>query len=266
MNKEKQRLIDAGYKNETKPLFYHNGYMYLPIAKSANTSIQYLFNSIKSKESLGIDMKKLEYFSHEYNQTLYDSCKNLEKFVFFFHVRNPWDRFISALCTDIRRAVDFNDNTKRKFILERCEEVRDKFKFLDLHEYWYCKKNQCIKNIMFPPLVTLITTNILLHLPPMKEKIKKIEIWNFNYIKESMERNWKCNFTIKKNVTPDDIKNEVSNFFSREKIFFREWREKTDRDHKLYNLVKEKQFHEVSCKEFIKLFYIKTINEADIEN
>ena len=257
MNKEKQRLIDAGYKNETKPLYYHNGYMYLPIAKSANTSIQDLFNSIKNEGSLCIDMKKLEYFSKEYNKFLQQGCKNLKKFIFFFHIRNPWDRFISALSTDIRRAAEFDNDRKQKFILERCEEVRDKFKFLDLDEHFYSKKNQYLKKIMFPPLIDIVSTNILLHVSLLKEKIKKIEIWNFNFIKESIEKNWNCKFLIKKNITPSYLKNTVSTFFNKEKIFYKEWREKTDRDHKLYNTVKDTPFKEMSCKEFVKDFYIK---------
>jgi len=262
MNKERQRLFDAGYKNENKPLYYHNGYMYLPIAKSANTSIENLFNSIKNNESLHINMKKLEYFSKEYNQTLYEGCKNLKKFNLFFHVRDPWDRFISALCTDIRRSIEFknkNDNKKQKFILERCEEVRDKFKFLDLDDYFYSEKNQQLTKIMFPPLIDIVSTNILLHIPPMKEKIKKIEIWNFKFIKESIEKNWNCKFLVKKNVTPTDLKNTVYNFFNKEKEFYKEWREKTNRDHKLYNTVKNVPCKEMSCKEYVKSFYIKKL-------
>jgi hypothetical protein len=255
---DRQRLVRAGYKNETKPLYFHNGYMYLPIAKSANTSVSNLFNTIKNKESVCIDLANLEYFSKEYNQKLKDRCLTIPKFILFFHLRDPWERFISALCTDITRSANYIDTKKRKkFVLQRCEEVRDKFKFLDLDDYFYSKKNQILTEIMFPPLIDILSTNILLHIGLMKENIKKIEIWNFKNIKESVEKNWKCQFVIKKNITSFKLKNTVSTFFKQEQKFIKEWKEKTERDHVLYEAVKNITFKEISCKEFVKSFYIK---------
>lgn len=260
-------LFIRKYKNMfasfRQPLCYYNRYMYYPIPKSGCTSIVAHFEStlIKNKEASLIELGNINFFSKEYNQKLYNGCKNLEKFTLFFHIREPWDRFLSALATEIQRSKEYketnDDNIKKKLILKKCEEIKDKFKFLDVNASPFVGKNKSLINVIFPSLIHGMSKPILLHIPFMQEKIKKIEIWNFKSIKESIKKNWNSTFLTKKNITPSELKNIIFIFFNKEKTFYKEWREKTDVDHKLYDMVKDTSFKEISCKNFVKSFYQK---------
>jgi hypothetical protein len=98
---------------------------------------------------------------------------------------------------------------------------------------------------------------ILLTLPPMRDRIKRIDVWNYASLKESMEKSWNCEFVVRENVTPNTIKNTVYDFFEKETRFKKEWMEKNKKDYELYELVKNKSSHSVSCREYINKFYEK---------
>ena len=101
-------------------LLLHNGHMYLGNAKSGTTSVKKQFDSIKDNNS--IEIANSDNFTKEYLQSIQHGCDALEKFVLFFHVREPWDRFLSAVATDIKRSED------PSAVIQRCEEIKNKFK------------------------------------------------------------------------------------------------------------------------------------------
>jgi hypothetical protein len=76
--------------------------MYLGNAKSGTTSVKKQFDAIKNNDS--VEIPNSDSFTKEYLQSIQDQCDTLEKFVLFFHVREPWDRFLSAIATDIKRS------------------------------------------------------------------------------------------------------------------------------------------------------------------
>lgn len=228
-------------------LLLHNGNMYLGNAKSGTTSVKKQFDSIKSNGSL--EIPNSNNFTKEYLQSIQNHCDPLEKFVLFFHVREPWDRFLSAIATDIKRSK--NTSAAK----ERCEEIKNKYKFIKLNDLDSIKTVGLELN--FTPVLETVYKVILLTLPPMKDKIERIDVWNYGSLKESMEKNWNCKFVARENVTPNAIKKIVYDFFEQETEFKKEWTEKNKKDYELYELVKNKPVHSLSCREYINRFYEK---------
>lgn len=228
-------------------LLFHNGHMYLGNAKSGTTSVKKQFDSIKDNNSL--EIPNSDNFTKEYLQRIQHSCDALEKFVLFFHVREPWDRFLSAVATDIKRS----DN--HLAVKERCEEIKNKYKFINPNDPDSVQATGLKLN--FTPVLETVYKVILLTLPPMKDRIERIDVWNYGSLKESMEEHWDCEFSVKENVTPNSIKKNVHDFFKKETQFKREWQEKNKKDYELYELVKNKSLHSLSCREYINQFYEK---------
>ena len=100
-------------------LLLHRGHMYLGNAKSGTNRVKKQFDSIKSNDS--VEIPNSDSFTKEYLQSIQDQCDTLEKFVLFFHVREPWDRFLSAVATDIKRSEN------PEVVEERCEEIKNKY-------------------------------------------------------------------------------------------------------------------------------------------
>jgi hypothetical protein len=228
-------------------LLLHNGNMYLGNAKSGTTSVKKQFDSIKSDSSL--EIINSDNFTKEYLQRIENSCDTLEKFVLFFHVREPWDRFLSAIATDIKRSEN------PSAVKERCEEIKNKYKFIKLND-----PDSVVTaglELNFTPVLETVYKVILLTLPPMKDRIERIDVWNYQSLKESMEKNWNCEFVARENVTPNTIKKTVYDFFEQETQFKKEWMKKNKKDYELYELVKNKTLHSLSCREYINKFYEK---------
>jgi hypothetical protein len=221
--------------------------MYLGNAKSGTTSVKKQFDSIKSDSSL--EIINSDNFTKEYLQRIENSCDTLEKFVLFFHVREPWDRFLSAIATDIKRSEN------PSAVKERCEEIKNKYKFIKLND-----PDSVVTaglELNFTPVLETVYKVILLTLPPMKDRIERIDVWNYQSLKESMEKNWNCEFVARENVTPNTIKKTVYDFFEQETQFKKEWMKKNKKDYELYELVKNKTLHSLSCREYINKFYEK---------
>ena len=228
-------------------LLLHNGHMYLGNAKSGTTSVKKQFDSIKNDNS--IEIPNSDNFTKEYLQSIQNSCDTLEKFVLFFHVREPWDRFLSAIATDIKRSEN------PSAVEERCEEIKNKYRLINPNDPNSVQVAGLELN--FTPVLETVYKVILLTLPPMKDRIERIDIWNYGSLKESMEENWNCEFVARENVTPNTIKKTVYDFFEQETQFKKEWMEKNKKDYELYELVKNKPVHSLSCREYINRFYEK---------
>ena len=228
-------------------LLLHHGHMYLGNAKSGTTSVKKQFDTIKNKDS--IEIPNSDNFTKEYLQSIQDQCDTLEKFVLFFHVREPWDRFLSAVATDIKRSEN------PEVVEERCEEIKNKYGLITPNDPDSVQAAGLELN--FTPVLETVYKVILLTLPPMRDRIKRIDVWNYRLLKESMEKSWNCEFVVRENVTPNTIKNTVYDFFEKETEFKKEWMEKNKKDYELYELVKNKSSHSVSCKEYINKFYEK---------
>ena len=228
-------------------LLLHHGHMYLGNAKSGTTSVKKQFDAIKNKDN--IEIPNSDNFTKEYLQSIQDQCDTLKKFVLFFHVREPWDRFLSAVATDIKRS------NNPLVVEERCEEIKNKYRLITPNDPNSVQAAGLELN--FTPVLETVYKVILLTLPPMRDRIKRIDVWNYASLKESMEKSWNCEFVVRENVTPNTIKNTVYNFFEKETEFKKEWIEKNKKDYELYELVKNKSLHSVSCKEYINKFYEK---------
>ena len=228
-------------------LLLHHGHMYLGNAKSGTTSVKKQFDAIKNKDN--IEIPNSDNFTKEYLQSIQDQCDTLKKFVLFFHVREPWDRFLSAVATDIKRS------NNPLVVEERCEEIKNKYRLITPNDPNSVQAAGLELN--FTPVLETVYKVILLTLPPMRDRIKRIDVWNYASLKESMEKSWNCEFVVRENVTPNTIKNTVYNFFEKETEFKKEWMEKNKKDYELYELVKNKSLHSVSCKEYINKFYEK---------
>jgi hypothetical protein len=221
--------------------------MYLGNAKSGTTSVKKQFDSIKSYSSL--EIPNSDNFTKEYLQSIQNHCDTLEKFVLFFHVREPWDRFLSTIATDIKRSEN------PSAVKERCEEIKNKYKIIKPNEPISIKASGLELN--FNPVLETVYKVILLTLPPMRDRIERIDIWNYRSLKESIEENWNCKFVARENVTPNTIKKTVYDFFEQETQFKKEWMEKNKKDYKLYDLVKNQSVYSLSCREYINKFYEK---------
>jgi hypothetical protein len=221
--------------------------MYLGNAKSGTTSVKKQFDLIKNKDS--IEIPNSDSFTKEYLQSIQDQCDTLEKFVLFFHVREPWDRFLSAIATDIKRSEN------PAVVEERCEEIKNKYGSITPNDPDSVQAAGLELN--FTPVLETVYKVILLTLPPMRDRIKRIDVWNYGSLKESMEKSWNCEFVVRENVTPNTIKKSVYDFFEKKTEFKKEWMEKNKKDYELYTLVKNKSSHSVSCKEYINKFYEK---------
>ena len=228
-------------------LLLHHGHMYLGNAKSGTTSVKKQFDLIKNKDS--IEIPNSDSFTKEYLQSIQDQCDTLEKFVLFFHVREPWDRFLSAVATDIKRSEN------PAVVEERCEEIKNKYGSITPNDPNSVQAAGLELN--FTPVLETVYKVILLTLPPMRDRIKRIDVWNYGSLKESMEKSWNCEFVVRENVTPNTIKKSVYDFFEKKTEFKKEWMEKNKKDYELYTLVKNKSSHSVSCKEYINKFYEK---------
>ena len=228
-------------------LLLHHGHMYLGNAKSGTTSVKKQFDSIKSNSSL--EIPNSDNFTKEYLQRIQNSCDTLEKFVLFFHVREPWDRFLSAIATDIKRSEN------PAVVEERCEEIKNKYGSITPNDPDSVQAAGLELN--FTPVLETVYKVILLILPPMRDRIKRIDVWNYGSLKESMEKSWNCEFVARENVTPNTIKKSVYDFFEKKTEFKKEWMEKNKKDYELYELVKNKSSHPVSCREYINKFYEK---------
>ena len=228
-------------------LLLHRGHMYLGNAKSGTTSVKKQFDLIKNKDS--IEIPNSDSFTKEYLQSIQDQCDTLEKFVLFFHVREPWDRFLSAIATDIKRSEN------PAVVEERCEEIKNKYGSITPNDPDSVQAAGLELN--FTPVLETVYKVILLTLPPMRDRIQRIDVWNYASLKQSMEMSWNCEFVARENVTPNTIKNTVYDFFERETRFKKEWMEKNKKDYELYELVKNKSSHSVSCREYINKFYEK---------
>jgi hypothetical protein len=221
--------------------------MYLGNAKSGTTSVKKQFDLIKNKDS--IEIPNSDSFTMEYLQSIQDQCDTLEKFVLFFHVREPWDRFLSAVATDIKRSEN------PAAVEERCEEIKNKYGSITPNDPDSVQAAGLELN--FTPVLETVYKVILLTLPPMRDRIQRIDVWNYASLKQSMEQHWNCEFVVRENVTSNTIKNTVYDFFENETGFKKEWMEKNKKDYELYELVKNKSSHSVSCKEYINKFYEK---------
>ncbi len=228
-------------------LLLHRGHMYLGNAKSGTTSVKSQFDLIKNKDS--VEIPNSDSFTKQYLQSIQDQCDTLEKFVLFFHVREPWDRFLSAIATDIKRSEN------PAVVEERCEEIKNKYKSITPNDPDSVQAAGLELN--FTPVLETVYKVILLTLPPMRDRIQRIDVWNYRSLKESMEQSWNCEFVARENVTPNTIKNTVYDFFEKETGFKKEWMEKNKKDYELYELVKNKSSHSVSCREYINKFYEK---------
>ena len=228
-------------------LLLHRGHMYLGNAKSGTTSVKSQFDSIKNKDS--VEIPNSDSFTKEYLQSIQDQCDTLEKFVLFFHVREPWDRFLSAVATDIKRSEN------PAVVEERCQEIKNKYGSITPNDPDSVQATGLELN--FTPVLETVYKVILLTLPPMRDRIQRIDIWNYASLKESMEKSWNCEFVARENVTPNTIKKTVYDFFEKETGFKKEWIEKNKKDYELYELVKNKSSHSVSCREYINKFYEK---------
>lgn len=233
-------------------LLLHNGHMYLGNAKSGTTSVKKQFDAIKNKHS--VEIPNSDNFTKEYLQSIQHSCDALEKFVLFFHVREPWDRFLSAVATDIKRSR-LHDYNNSETIIKRCEEIKNKYRIIKLNDPISIKASGLELN--FTPVLETVYKVILLTLPPMKNKIERIDVWNYEFLKKSIDENWNCDFFVKENVTPNLIKKTVYDFFKNEKQFKKEWTKKNKKDYELYKLVKNKSLLSLSCREYINKFYEK---------
>lgn len=228
-------------------LLLHHGHMYLGNAKSGTTSVKKQFDAIKNNDS--IEIPNSNNFTKEYLQSIQDQCDTLEKFVLFFHVREPWDRFLSAVATDIKRSEN------PAVVEERCEEIKNKYGSITPNDPDSVQAAGLELN--FTPVLETVYKVILLTLPPMRDRIQRIDIWNYASLKQSMEKSWNCEFVARENITPNTIKNTVYDFFEKETRFKKEWMEKNEKDYELYELVKNKSSHSVSCREYINKFYEK---------
>jgi hypothetical protein len=228
-------------------LLLHHGHMYLGIAKSGTSSVKKQFDLIKNNDSIEISYS--DNFTKEHLQNLQDQCVSLEKFVFFFHVREPWDRFLSAIATDITRS----ENTT--VVKERCEEIKNKYRLINLNDPDSVQAAGLELN--FTPVLETVYKVILLTLTPMRDRIQRIDVWNYASLKESMEQHWNCKFVARENVTPNTIKKTVHDFFEKETEFKKKWMEKNKKDYELYELVKNKSLHSLSCREYVNKFYEK---------
>ncbi len=228
-------------------LLLHRGHMYLGNAKSGTTSVKKHFDAIKDDSSM--EIPNSDNFTKQYLQTIQHACDPLEKFVLFFHVREPWDRFLSAIATDIKRSAD------PAAAIERCEEIRDKYQYINHNDPGSVESTGLVLN--FTPVLETVYKVILLTLPPMKERILRIDAWNYGSLKDSMQQNWNCDFVARENVTPNNIKRTVYNFFEQETEFKKKWMRKNKKDYLLYALVENKHMHSLSCKEYINQFYEK---------
>ena len=228
-------------------LLLHHGHMYLGNAKSGTTSVKKQFDVIKNNDS--IEIPNSNNFTKDYLQSIQDQCDTLEKFVLFFHVREPWDRFLSAVATDIKRSNNL------LVVEERCEEIKNKYGSITPNDPDSVQAAGLELN--FTPVVETVYKVILLTLPPMGDRIQRIDVWNYASLKESMEKSWNCEFVVRENVTPNTIKKSVYDFFEKKTEFKKEWMEKNKKDYELYTLVKNKSSHSVSCKEYINKFYEK---------
>jgi len=228
-------------------LLLHRGHMYLGNAKSGTTSVKKQFDLIKNKDS--IEIPNSDNLTKEYLQSIQDQCDTLEKFVLFFHVREPWDRFLSAVATDIKRSEN------PEVVEERCEEIKNKYGSTTPNNP--DSVQAAGPELNFTPVLETVYKVILLTLPPMRDRIQRIDVWNYASLKESMEKSWNCEFVVRENVTPNTIKNTVYDFFEKETVFKKEWMEKNKKDYELYELVKNKSLQSVSCREYINKFYEK---------
>ena len=186
-------------------LLLHHGHMYLGNAKSGTTSVKKQFDAIKSNNS--VEIPNSDSFTKEYLQSIQDQCDTLEKFVLFFHVREPWDRFLSAIATDIKRSEN------PAVVEERCEEIKNKYGSITPNDPDSVQAAGLELN--FTPVLETVYKVILLTLPPMRDRIKRIDVWNYGSLKESMEKSWNCEFVVRENVTPNTIKKSVYDFFEK---------------------------------------------------
>jgi len=228
-------------------LLLHHGHMYLGNAKSGTTSVKKQFDAIKNKDS--IEIPNSDSFTKEYLQSIQDQCNTLEKFVLFFHVREPWDRFLSAVATDIKRSEN------PAMAEERCEEIKNKYVLITPNDPDSVQAAGLELN--FTPVLETVYKVILLTLPPMRDRIQRIDVWNYASLKQSMEKSWNCEFFARENVTPNTIKNTVYDFFERETGFKKEWMEKNKKDFELYDMVSQQPMRSLTTREYISKFYEK---------
>lgn len=228
-------------------LLLHRGHMYLGNAKSGTTSVKKQFDLIRDDTSLEIENPND--FSQQYLDSIKEHCRTLPKFVLFFHVREPWERFLSAVATDHSRS------TNGQSLLDRCIEIRDKYSLVLPNDPDSVARAGLALN--FVPLLETVYKVILLTLPPMADNIERLEIWNYNFLKMSLEQKWQCDFTALENTTPVLAKNTVSEFFNGERQFKAAWYEKNKKDFELYDMVSQQPMRSLTTREYISKFYEK---------
>ena len=226
-------------------LLLHRGHMYLGNAKSGTTSVKKQFDLIRDDASLEIENSND--FTQHYLDSIREHCRQLPKFVLFFHVREPWDRFLSAVATDIKRGACSP--------IERCKEIMNKSRLIIPNQPDSIAESGLV--LKFAPVLETVYKVILLTLPPMSDKIESINVWNYGALKESMERHWNCQFDSHENLTPPWIKNIVNDFFEGDTEFKQEWMEKNKKDLELYDLVSQQPMRSLSTREYINKFYEK---------
>jgi len=235
-------------------LLYHDGYMYLGNAKSGTTSVEKQFKNIKDKDSFEIPNQ--DDFSKEYFASIESHCSDLKPFTLFFHIREPWDRFLSAVATDIRRHPMYNkEKNKHKFILKRCKEIKEAYKDIKNNDPDSIELSGIRPN--FPGLFESVYKSILLTMIPLSKRIKKIEIWNHAHLNESIEKNWRSKLLYRENKTKENIKDIITKCFESDLAFKWAWREKNRKDYELYELIYNRPVYAIDCKEYIKRFYEK---------
>ena len=228
-------------------LLLHRGHMYLGNAKSGTTSVKKQFDLIRDDSSLEIENSND--FTQQYLDSIGEHCRQLPKFVLFFHVREPWDRFLSAIATDIKRSANPH------MVEERCQEIKNKYVSITPNDADSIKAAGLELN--FTPVLETVYKVILLTLPPMIDRIQRIDVWNYGTLKKSIEKCWNCEFVSRENITPTSIKKIVYDFFKKEKKFKKEWTEKNKKDLELYDLVSQQPMCSLDIREYINKFYEK---------
>jgi hypothetical protein len=238
--------------------------IWFDIPKTGSSSIINHFVKIKNKnkfillENDKLQKEKLKLFFKNKNK----------KYKLFFHLRNPWQRFLAGVRQDIMTnfGIEFPNrisNSLTKKLEEKNKKLRKKIKQKDI--IFFCKifKKKYLDldffdlNKMFYHQNESIQRRVLYFMPLIKDYVKKIEMWNFDDLAISIKKNWGTKILERRNQHNQFFKSIVFNYFNNKKKFKKLLEKKLCIDFLLYNLTKEKSPYVIDIKQLTKILYKK---------
>jgi len=218
-----------------------NDCVWIDISKSGSSTVLNHFKKIKNDSDFFIEgnlVVNWDLTVIKNNLDTFFKNKN-KKLKLFFHIRDPWQKFLSAVGEDIKF---LNKNYDQKFILNFCNSVEKNYSL-----GFDGSLGKCVST-------DKVVKRLLMILKFFKDYVDDIEVWNFNFISLSLEKNWGSFPSDNANVSPLYLKQEIKKYFEFKEDFRRNFNKIMKLDYRLYEMIKDKQMEKITVKNFVKLF------------